>query len=210
MKEIVDSYKNGIYKPPQYYGRGYPSLRMFNIRDGKINLDGAPLLDVTQQELSDYSLGIGDILINRVNSEELVGKAGIVMNDYGQVTFESKNIRVRVNREKCDPYFFNYFLNSNLYYKQIRSSVKAAIGQSTINQEDLNNVKIYLPNIQQQQIIALILSKVDELLQKTKQIIDHTRRLKNGLIQTLMVKGIGHSKFKTVSMGIGYLGKISC
>ena len=91
MKQVVKSYKNGIYKLPKFYGQGIPSIRMFNIQNGKINSIDAPLLEVTDQELMDYELKPGDILINRVNSKELVGKAGIVSEGLGKVTFESKN-----------------------------------------------------------------------------------------------------------------------
>jgi hypothetical protein len=56
MKQVVKSYKNGIYKLPKYYGHGIPSIRMFNIKDGKINSIDAPLLEVTDQELMDYEL----------------------------------------------------------------------------------------------------------------------------------------------------------
>ena len=51
----------------------------------------------------------------------------------------------------------------------------------------------------EQQKIASILSKVDELIQKTDQIIEQTQRLKKGLMQKLLTKGIGHTKFKKVS-----------
>ena len=85
MQHIVESYKNGIYKRPEYYGRGLPSIRMFNIKGGRIDSIDAPLLEVTKQESKDYELTLGDILVNRVNSKELVGKAGIVAEGLGQV-----------------------------------------------------------------------------------------------------------------------------
>lgn len=52
-----------------------------------------------------------------------------------------------------------------------------------------------------QQKIASILSKVDELIQKTDQVIERTQRLKKGMMQRLLTKGIGHTKFKTVLLG---------
>ena len=53
-----------------------------------------------------------------------------------------------------------------------------------------------IPSIKEQQKIASILSNVDELIQKTEQIIEQTQRLKKGLMQRLLTKGIGHTKFK--------------
>ena len=56
LKELVESYKNGIYKRPKFYGKGTPSVRMYNIEDGKVNTRDAPLLQVSEQELNDYGL----------------------------------------------------------------------------------------------------------------------------------------------------------
>ncbi len=70
--------KSGIYKRPKFYGKGTPSVRMYNIEDGKVNTRDAPLLQVSEQELNDYGLQPGDVLVNRVNSIDLVGKAGLV------------------------------------------------------------------------------------------------------------------------------------
>jgi len=186
LKDIVLSYKNGIYKTPEYYGRGFPSIRMFNIVDGRINASGAPLLDVTEEELTDYSLKVGDIIVNRVNTADLVGKIGIVKEDLGKVTFESKNIRIRVRHQKCIPEFLAYFMSTDLYYKQIRSSIKAAIGQATINQQDLNMIRVPLPPITEQQEIVSILSTTD-LMKKTElKNKFYFQNLKKGLNQELL------------------------
>lgn len=185
FEEIVSSYKNGIYKLPEYYGRGFPSIRMFNIVDGKIDPTGAPLLDVSPEELSDYALQIGDILVNRVNTTELVGKAGIVARDLGKVTFESKNIRMRL-KENCLPEFLAYFMNSCLYYRQIRTSIKRAIGQSTINQSDLNSICVPLPPIEEQKEIVTILNKVDAAIELDTRYHKEAAEMKKGLMQQLL------------------------
>ena len=57
------------------------------------------------------------------------------------------------------------------------------------------------PPLKEQQKIASILSNVDELIQKTEQIIEQTQRLKKGLMQRLLTKGIGHTKFKKTELG---------
>ena len=67
---------------------------------------------------------------------------------------------------------------------------------NNINQKYLRNYHIPIPPLKEQQKIASILSKVDELIQKTEQIIEQTQRLKKGLMQRLLTKGIGHTKFK--------------
>jgi type I restriction enzyme S subunit len=76
--------------------------------------------------------------------------------------------------------------------------LNAATGVPGLNRNQVYAVKLGLPPLREQQKIASILSKVDELIQKTDQIIEQTQRLKKGLMQRLLTKGIGHTRFKTV------------
>ncbi len=194
LKDLVLTYRNGIYKPDKFYGNGYPSIRMFNIVGGRIIKEKAPLLQVDEQELTDYGLLAGDIVINRVNSDYLVGKAGIVTDDLGLATFESKNIRVRLDTKKCIPNFINIFFSTQDYFKQIRSFIKTAVAQVTINQDDLNQIRIKLPSLPEQQKIASILSNVDSQIQKHQDNKKKLETLKKGLMQKLLT---GQIRVKT-------------
>ena len=69
---------------------------------------------------------------------------------------------------------------------------------------DIKKFPVILPDIQEQQKIASILSGVDALIESTQQIIEKTERLKKGLMQDLLTRGIGHTKFKNVK---GLFGK---
>jgi type I restriction enzyme S subunit len=201
LRDIVKSYKNGIYKKEEFYGSGFPSVRMYNIKDGTVNIIGAPLLDVTQKEFDDYSLLPNDILINRVNSVDIVGKAGIVPDDLGPATFESKNIRIRLNLRLCNPRYINYYLSSEYYLRQIRSFTKAAVCQATINQGDLNRVIIPLPSIEEQKHITEILDNCQHLRTESQKSLHESQRLKKGLMKRLLSKGIGHTGFKKTKIG---------
>lgn len=186
LADISLSYKNGIYKEPHYYGTGYPSIRMYNIVNGLVNKINAPLLEVTKEELETYSLKRGDLLINRVNSSDLVGKAGIVQEDLGSITFESKNIRVRLNEKMVLPEYMSIFVQSNAYMRQIRMMVKSAIAQSTINQDDLNRLVIPLPSLEEQQKIVNMVKSIDRKLLIEINNRNHLEQLKKGLMQVLL------------------------
>lgn len=62
-------------------------------------------------------------------------------------------------------------------------------------------LKLSLPPLSEQQKIAEILSTVDEAIEKTDQAIEKTQRLKKGLMQELLTKGIGHKEFKETEIG---------
>ena len=73
--------------------------------------------------------------------------------------------------------------------------------QANLTAEIIKNFKIALPNYFEQQRIAEILSTVDKAIQKTDDIIAKTERLKKGLMQELLTKGIGHKEFKDTKIG---------
>jgi len=187
LKTVVKSYKNGIYKPNEYYHKGYPCIRMYNIVNGRIDTVNATLLDVTEQELEDYGLERGDVIVNRVNTPELVGKAGVVPEGFGKATFESKNIRVRLDNKKILPEFFSVFVQTTAYAKQVLSRAKIAVAQATITQDDLNSLLIPLPpTTDEQRKIAEIISTVDKKLELEKKEKTRLERIKQGLMDLLL------------------------
>ena len=102
-----------------------------------------------------------------------------------------------------------YYLLSQKNLKNLNS----ATGIPGLNRNDVYKVSCFCPPFEEQQKISSILSNVDELIQKTDQIIEQTQRLKKGLMQRLLTKGIGHTKFKKTELGdipdewnIKYLG----
>jgi len=70
-----------------------------------------------------------------------------------------------------------------------------------LNQEHMKQIVIPLPYLSEQQKIAEVLSTVDEAIQKTGEVIAKTERLKKGLMQELLTKGIGHKEFKDTEIG---------
>ncbi|MFQ5849646.1 MAG: restriction endonuclease subunit S [Candidatus Binatia bacterium] len=187
LQRLVKSYKNGIYKPRRSYGKGYPSVRMYNIRDGRVNTIQAPLLQVTGQELEEYGLREGDVVINRVNTPELVGRAGVVPPGFGPATFESKNIRARLDTSRILPGFFAVFVQGQSYSRQVRSFVKTAVAQATITQEDLDKLRVPVPQslIEQQKIVEIV-SALDYQIKTETEERKQLENLKQGLMQVLL------------------------
>lgn len=71
----------------------------------------------------------------------------------------------------------------------------------SLRYDDLSNQHIPLPPFPEQQKIAIILSTVDEATQKTDDIIAKSQELKKGLMERLLTRGIGHTKFKQTEIG---------
>jgi type I restriction enzyme, S subunit len=106
----------------------------------------------------------------------------------------------------CNSEHYNLFVYYALKFFKKRL-LRLAYGTTflEISKNNMKTVKIPVPNRAEQNKIASILSKVDELIQKTDQITEQTQRLKKGLTQKLLTKGIGHIKFKNVHLGLRFL-----
>jgi len=103
------------------------------------------------------------------------------------------NIMALSCKTLLDPsYFYHYLVNLKLY------NLMENAGLPQLNNKDLYPHQFVLPPFDEQQKIAAILSKVDQLIQKVVQIIEQTQRLKKGLMQKLLTGGIGHTRFKKV------------
>jgi len=98
LGDVAESMKNGIYRPASIYADdGVACLRMYNIDAGRVVWRDIKRMRLSESEVADYQLLPGDILVNRVNSRELVGKAAVTPEGLEPVVFESKNIRLRLD-----------------------------------------------------------------------------------------------------------------
>jgi type I restriction enzyme S subunit len=102
-------------------------------------------------------------------------------------------------KEKLDALYLYYASQKPL------KSFEYRIAATTVKHlltEHFRLIKIPLPTeIKEQQKIAEVLSTIDEAIQKTNEIIAKTERLKKGLMQELLTKGIGHKEFKDTEIG---------
>jgi type I restriction enzyme S subunit len=162
LGSLVKSMTNGLYKPAQYYtDNGIVSLRMFNIQNGKIDFKGARKVEVTSSELTTYQLEENDLLINRVNSHELIGKTAIIPKHNEDLVYESMNIRTTLFFKDEISHYLNMFLQSEGARAYLMTSSKQAIGQASINQTIISSLLIPFPSIEEQKAIV---EKVNALM----------------------------------------------
>jgi type I restriction enzyme S subunit len=204
LKNILsDNLKNGLTKNVSTYGSGYPIVEINSLYGSDFylkytNLRNVPLND---REVNMYSLKNNDFIINRVSKlKEGAGKLALVKNPPENLVIEGNLIRIRIDQRMLFPEFFEYYSKSTAYRQYMQANCKT-VALTSINQDIILNTPIILPSLKEQQKIASILSNVDNLIQKTDQVIEQTQRLKKGLMQRLLTKGIGHTKFKQTGLG---------
>lgn len=158
VERLLLESRNGLYKPETFYGRGTPILKMFNIGrlDGSWVLDRVDRIEVTDRERRTFGLQLGDVLVNRVNSREWVGKCAVVDESTAGSVFESKNMRLRIDDSIALPTYFAAWLNS-AGREQIARRLRQIIGMATVNRADLETLTIPLPPLpEQHRIVALL------------------------------------------------------
>jgi type I restriction enzyme S subunit len=139
---------------------GVPILRMNNIIKGKVDFTNLKYVNVDIVDLPKLFLEDGDLIFNRTNSYELVGKTGLFTEQKEQYTFASYLIRCTLIN--CDPVYINYYMNSNIYRKtQIEPQIIQQNGQANFNGTKLKGTLVPIPPLAEQQRIV---AKVDELM----------------------------------------------
>ena len=143
-------------------------------------------VDVTEKELSDFSVEKGDMLFQR-SSETLedVGRANVYMDDKTAV-FGGFVIRGKKKGE-YDPQYFNYLLRSPFARKRI-IPMGAGAQHFNIGQEGLSKVKLHFANIEEQKKIGIFLSLLDERIATQNKIIEDLKKLKCAIIEKLYSK----------------------
>ena len=184
VAEISDYVQYGLNQASSENGK-IPMLRMNNIVKGKMT--NAPLVYVELNDslLQQYKLEKEDILFNRTNSLDLVGKVGIFELD-GDYVFASYLIKVKVSKDN-NPYFVNYALNSYPIQCSLRSKATPAVSQANINSKSLRNTSIIIPTNKKEQdeIVSRINNVENEIINKQNKIAI-LERLKKSLMQNLL------------------------
>jgi type I restriction enzyme S subunit len=178
---------------------GLKMLRTTDIKDYSVDWDSLPFCEITEKrgDIQRFLLKNGDLIIARAGT---TGVSVLVEKDFENVIFGSYLIKVRLSR-KVHSKFVRYFCQSCLYWDHITSG-QAGSTLKNISLPILKSLNIPLPSlVEEQQKIAEILSTLDEAIQKTDEIIAQTERLKKGLMQELLTKGIGHKEFKETEIG---------
>lgn len=152
--------KNGLYKPADVYADdGVVCLRMYNIDNGQLVLRDLKRMRLSEEEFAEYQLLPGDLLVNRVNSRELVGKTAVIPPSLGPTVFESKNIRVRLYSDVAEPRFISHqlLLGGSRYFA---GNAQQVVGMASISQSQIGRFPVVIaPRNEQARIVA----KIEEL-----------------------------------------------
>ena len=158
--DIATDVRYGTSRPATEGGK-YPYLRMNNLTyEGYLDLTDLKHIDIPDNEIEKCVVRNGDVLFNRTNSVELVGKT-CVYNLDSDMIIAGYIIRVRID-DRVLPVILSSYLNSTVMKEQLRSMAKGAVNQANINAQELRSISIYLPPITLQHEFATFVEQVDK------------------------------------------------
>ena len=164
---------------PAVEGGKYPYLRMNNLTiDGHLDLTDLKYIDIPEDELEKCVVRKGDILFNRTNSLELVGKTA-VFDLCEDMVIAGYIIRVRLNNKMMLPEIFSQYMNHKTLKKILRGMAKGAVNQANINAKELQSIKIYVPNMKLQDEFVIFVNQVN----KSKLVIKNLLQIYKHQIQ---------------------------
>ena len=154
LKSLSDVTEHQTYGPSAKatddHEDGMPIVRMGNIQDGRVDLlTGVKFLPRDHPDASKFALRSGDLLFNRTNSPDLVGKSAVYSGEDGAACFASYLIRVRLT-DACDPRWVALYLNSPAGRRWAASIRTQQVGQANINGTKLAALPLPLPPIEEQ------------------------------------------------------------
>ena len=160
IKDIVTEVRYGTSKPAVEGGK-YPYLRMNNLTlNGQLDLKNLKYIDIPDEEIEKCVVRKGDVLFNRTNSIDLVGKTA-VFNLVEDMVIAGYIIRIRLN-EKLLPEVFSQYMNLKALKDVLRAMAKGAVNQANINAQELQSIKVYLPDMDIQKQFIKIKDQIDK------------------------------------------------
>jgi type I restriction enzyme, S subunit len=181
--------QNGLYKPASSYGRGTPIIRIDSFYDGAIIPDiQLKRLALLPGETDKYRVKAGDILINRVNSIEYLGKCALVTKIEESTVFESNIMKFTVLDSEISQRYLVAYLSSHGGRTRLCSNAKHAVNQASINQTDVASTPVPLPTVAEQHEIASELGAMLAGAERAEKEVEIQLAKSNALRQAILKK----------------------
>ncbi|MGG2940004.1 restriction endonuclease subunit S [Heyndrickxia faecalis] len=167
LNDLTEEFTYGTSAKTNDDPSGTPVIRMGNIIDGYLDLNDLKYLPNNHEEVLKYDLETNDLLFNRTNSYELVGKTAVVPGDIlNRITFASYLIRVRLFFKNILASYVSHYINSHIGRKILLTMVTQQVGQANINSQKLASLPIPLPP--EEEIIE-ITQQINKYIEREKK-----------------------------------------
>jgi type I restriction enzyme, S subunit len=195
----VVKYANGASFPNEYQGSKEEKYDFYKVSDMNNPLNKTymthaenSISEETVQLLKGKVHPPYTVIFPKVGAALLTNKRRIL----SKPSLFDNNVMGLVATEKIKFKYLYYFLQTIDFAKYVQSGAVPSINKTIVD-----DIDIFLPPLREQSKVASILSSVDEAIEKTASLIKQTEKVKKGLMQQLLTKGIGHTKFRRTEVG---------
>jgi type I restriction enzyme, S subunit len=220
LADIGSTYGGLINKSKEDFTEGNSKFITYkNIYNNTfINTDELESVRIDEDE-NQNKVKYGDVFFTGSSeTPDEVGISSVLLEEVNDVYLNSFCFGFRFNDlKKTIPEFYGYYFRGSVFRSEVYPLAQGST-RFNLSRSEMVKLKVPIPPVKEQRKIAAILSSVDEAIEKTEAIIEQTEKVKKGLMQQLLTKGIGHTKFKKTEIGeipeewevveIGRLGEI--
>jgi type I restriction enzyme, S subunit len=180
--------RNGLYKPASFYGSGTNIIRIDDFYEGRlVRIAGFKRVALDADEVSAFAVRNGDIIVNRVNSIEYLGKCALVDALEEDFVFESNIMNCGAPNASMQASLLVQYLSSEVGRRRLCSNAKHAVNQASINQVDVGSTPVPLPPLAEQAAIAGVLdnllSQVDRMAEDVAVQIKKASALRQSVLK---------------------------
>lgn len=184
LRDLIAEAQYGLSQRGEKSGK-MPILRMNSQQDGRIVFRDLQFVDVSDEVIEKYLLEQGDLLFNRTNSIDLVGRTAIFLGGRKAV-FASYLIRLRPRNESVDSAFLNHYLNFEPTQLALKRLATRGVSQSNINASKLRTFLVPRPRLEEQRQISDILDSLHARIEEAIELCASLKRLFAAQLHALM------------------------
>ncbi|HWO72880.1 MAG TPA: restriction endonuclease subunit S [Dehalococcoidia bacterium] len=185
LGQIIHRCQYGLSAPLISEPVGVPVLRMNNLAGGGIDTTDLKYVVLSENDRKVYGLRPGDLLFNRTNSQDLVGKVSL-FNLKSEMAFASYLLRLQVVEERALPTWLNHYLNLPGVQATFRRLATPGVSQSNVNARALLKTLVPLPPIDEQRAVVETVGSFERRMGGETESLAAFRALKSALMHALL------------------------
>ena len=182
MADIIVKTQYGTSNKANEGDGQFKILRMGNITySGEFDFNDMKYIDLTEDEQKKYLVYKGEVLFNRTNSKELVGKTA-VYKENEPMAYAGYLVKAIPN-EKATGEFIAAYMNTKYIKAKLFNMAKNIVGMANINAEEFKNIDVYIPPIELQNDYIDFVKQVEETKEQMNQSLKELENNFNSLMQ---------------------------
>lgn len=191
INAIALSMRYGTSTKCEYAALGVPVLRIPNVSGGVISLDDIKFGRLTEGEIRDLALRVGDLLMIRSNgSLDIVGRSAVVTAEADGMAFAGYLVRLRLSLANIEPEYIWLVLNSTDVRDQIERPIRSAVGLKNVNLTEFGALTLPLPPLAEQRRIVAKVAELTTLCDELETSLSGTVATRRRLLHALLAEAL--------------------